>query len=97
MTKSYVKHACLNLIFTKRDKIEPEVPNTVIILSCQPFVKSRSDPVALSLSAQIALAHGEEQCSFSARQDSCLFRFTLIISESDATPHATVFDARPLA
>lgn len=40
---------------------KPEVPNAVVILSCQPFVKSRSDPVALSLSAQIALAHGEEQ------------------------------------
>jgi hypothetical protein len=59
MTKSYVKHASLNLIFTKRDKIN--VPNAVVILSCQTFVKSRSDPVALSPSAQIALAHGEEQ------------------------------------
>lgn len=36
---------------------------------------------------------------FVLRQDSGMFRFTLIISEleGDATPHATVFDARRLA
>ncbi|KAG2043699.1 hypothetical protein BDR03DRAFT_432541 [Suillus americanus] len=80
----------------KRDKID--VPNAVVgILSCQTFVRSRSDPVALSPSTQIAPAHGEEQMFVLARQDSAgMFRFTLIISEADATPHATVFDARPL-
>lgn len=56
----------------KRDKID--VPNAVVgILSCQTFVRSRSDPVALSPSTQIAPAHGEEQMFVLARQDSAAY------------------------
>lgn len=42
----------------ERDEIE--VPDAVVILSCQTFVRSLFDPVALSPSTQIAPAHGDQ-------------------------------------